>query len=231
MIETINDLLKLQSHQDKVVHISCDEQPAAGREKQGTDVKVWLIKECPFGTRHLLDWVHLKLRLSFCFLRYIAFLSTTSRGSFFLSSHFLIVLTFIILSKVSWLWTLFWQRTSHLWGGWCLSRSLFLSWFSRSLFLRFSQTFQLFLKPPAVGHWTEQHLEHQTLESSILKRIPLLRSNVCLCVFPDINSCPVWPGDFCIGAGLADGRWLDIHTVMNGLKWDTWIHAALFSAM
>ena len=62
---------------------------------------------------------------------------------------------------------------------------------------------------------------------------PRVHPSLCaLCLlFPDMSGSSVWPDDFCIRAWLADGHWLDIHTVLNGVKRDTWIHAALFCAV
>lgn len=70
--------------------------------------------------------------------------------------------------------------------------------------------FQFCFQPLCLGHWNELYLEHPTLESSSLKHIPLFWSNVCLCIFPDMNSSSVWPA---IRAGLAAGHSHDIHTV------------------
>lgn len=105
-----------------------------------------------------------------------------------------------------------------------LSDSLCLFCFLLSLVLRFSQivSHSLLSDTESVSISSIRHLNEAPSSASFSSRLMLS---------PDMSGSSVWPDDFCIRAWLADGHWLDIHTVLNGVKRDTWIHAALFSAV
>lgn len=131
--------------QDKVLNISlaerikkhlCNELPAAGREKQETDVEVWFIRASV--------WNETPIRLSASQVTTVFMLPayTTVRASCSSSPHFLIIFSLISRSRPSWPWTLRQQRPSHHFEVRCFPH-----------FKDFSKR-----SSSAVGHWTK----HQT---------------------------------------------------------------------
>lgn len=166
---------------------------SAGREEQGAD------EECPSGTRHLLDWVHITLRPPLCLLRDIGFKHNIKRKLLFPHLIFLIRCRAGVLLQ------------------------------STSTAATFTLPLQVFTVPPnyscsfsnplLLRSEPEQRLEHQALEWSTLRHFLLLWSNVCLCILSGHEQLLCLTRWFLYQSWrLAVGHRLDIHTVMNGVQ-------------